>query len=199
MKEYVIGGLAVVGVGLSVFYAPPFKFGTLERIDMAQGPVFGMTVEEAASKLAQADTRRGKAPFYKHEISVSRTGDIVTFAGSTSHAKVNCRAKVNDIGSGRVQIGTTCDHFAPSDGASAKLAREVQEMAFTELVDATLSGREYNEEQVRSKMAGIALKNLRSIQQEAAEMSIKMQENQIEAEVQQEDAEYRRWLEADVE
>ncbi|WP_066553831.1 hypothetical protein [Croceicoccus bisphenolivorans] len=199
MKEIVLGGVAVFGVGLATFFAPPFKFGTFERLDTAHGPAYTLTTEQAVDRLLTAAPVKGQMPFGNLDLTISKvSADKVRFAAEGAHARFGCTATVFQARRDAVQVKTACTGGgSPSDGAAAPAVDEMKEIGFRELVDSTMQKRPFDNAKVQMQNTGAMMRNLPQMQKDALKMSAETGRMQQEYEADREDAEMRRWLESD--
>ncbi|MBS7670441.1 hypothetical protein [Croceicoccus gelatinilyticus] len=198
MKEMLIGGVVVAAVGLSVFFAPDMNFGTMERVDPANGPLYSLTPAQVSEKLTKAPLPGSAGPFGTLDVKVtSRKEGVVRYEASGSHARISCKASVHDARSDAIQVLTSCDRAA-ADGAAAKLGVEITNNAFNELVHSTLQGRAYDRAKVEMQNSGAVMKNLPQMQRDALKMQSDFSKMEREIEQDQLDREDRAWLEGDV-
>lgn len=207
MKEMVIGGLAVVGVGLATYFAPPFTFGTTERVDPVHGPIYALATEDAVARLMAAKPVEGALPFGNLDLVTRKVGDdAVKFSASGAHARFSCLATVFQARSDAVQVKTTCtDGGSPSDGAAAPAVDAMKEIGFREFVDSTMQQRAYDQVKVQSQSAAAMMRNMPQMQADALKMHGEMNKMiaQQEADSADDAAESaadadRAWLEGDV-
>lgn len=200
MKEMLIGGIAVVGVGLATYLAPPFRFGTLERVDTAHGPVYGMSTQDAVARLMSGNPEPGALPFGNLQVTKRKSGDdAVVFAASGAHARFRCTATVFQARSDALQVRTRCtDGGSPSDGAATPAVDAMKEIGFREFVDSTMQQRPYDRAKVEAQSAAAVTKNLPKMQADALKMHGEMNEMIAEQEAESESAADRAWLEGEV-
>ncbi|AKM10450.1 hypothetical protein [Croceicoccus naphthovorans] len=148
MREMILGGAAVVAIGLAVFLAPPMTFGGGGEVAPVERP---LTLSEATDLLAQGDIRRGKAPFHDMRVSVTRVEDgVVAYRAEGADMTVNCRAMLKPTEHGALQVKTRCGRIAHDIGPGDERNRELGERAFRELVFATLGDRPYNDANLKA-------------------------------------------------
>lgn len=199
MKEMLIGGTVVAAVGLSVFFAPEMNFGTMERVDPANGPIYSLSPAEVSQKLTGAPIPSGAGPFGTLDVKVtSRKDGVVRYQASGSHARISCKASVLQARSDAIQVVTACDRAAPSDGAAASVGTQITENAFNELVHSTLQGRAYDSAKVQMQNSGTVMKNLPQMQKDALKMHGEMNKMAQEMDEAYQDSADRAWLEGDV-
>lgn len=197
MKEMVLGGLAVVGVGLATFYAPPFRFGTMERVDPAHGPIYGLSTDDAVAQLMAAKPAAGSRPFGDVEIVTRKVGDdTVEFRAAGEKSRFSCTATAFDARSDAVQFRTACAEVAEQKSDFAMpVIDEMRSIEFRELVDSTMQKRPYNFEKVQQQTAAAMLKQMPKMQQQIGDQMTKIA---TEMDQHVEEAEDRAWLEGEV-
>ena len=132
----------------------------------------------AQTLLAQADLRKGRAPFGRLDVELTAPSDNeIRYAASGTFATIDCRAKLTAVGERGIDVATDCSRTAPSDGAAAGTGAAITRIAFAEYVASVLGKRPYNDAKVSNASAGAVFKNLGTMQKDALKMQRDMQKS----------------------
>lgn len=170
MREVIFGTILVAAAGAGVYFMPLTAPGG--------GAGYAMSVKDAKLLLGKADLRVGKVPFGRLNMSVTSPSDnVVSFAGSGSHASMDCRVTLNPV-EGGITADTNCTGGSASDGAAASTVQDLHNLAFAEFVDAALDRRAFDDNKVQMQNTGAVLKNMPKMQKDALEMQREMSQMQ---------------------
>lgn len=119
------------------------------------GNVYDMPVADVYERLANyrpAPANRG--PFGRLDTNVTGSGGrTVTWTATGSHARRRCVATLVPVDEARTRIDLSCGGGSPSDGAAAGLATNQSRRAVIEMIDAHLTGRDYDPERAQGATA----------------------------------------------
>ena len=170
MRELFFGALAVAGVGGAVYYSPG-----------AGETVYGLSHEQAMSKLEGNKHNLEALPLGPNQISVTRDGhNVLKFYEGGSFSQAFCTVQFEGAGEGRVFAKTWCGD--PSDNAIADGGRQVMLITFNEYVHATLSDRPIDKQKIELATQASVIKNVPAMREQAKATAAQFEamESQIE-------------------
>jgi len=120
------------------------------------GNVYGMPVADVYARLADyrpAPANRGPFGRLVSNVTGDDDGRTVTWTATGSHARRRCVATLVPLDEARTRIDLTCGGGGAGEGAAAGLAVDYSRRRVIEMIDARLTGRDYDPERAQGATA----------------------------------------------
>lgn len=119
------------------------------------GNVYDMPVGDVYARLANyRPAPSNTSPFGRLNTTVTGSGGrTIVWSASGSHGGRRCTATLAPEGEGRTRIDLSCQGGGAGEGAAAGLATNLTRKAVIEMIDARLTGRDYDPQRAQGATA----------------------------------------------